>query len=116
MRAEIVQQKKTTNDILADKRFYKRFRKNNLVKMVLGKNEILGNLEDMSMIGASISSREEILLGERVKFMSPMLSVAIEADVIRKDLVEEKYKYGLMFHNLSDAAVAEILNKIASAD
>lgn len=48
--------------------------------------------------------------------MSPMLSTAIEADVIRKDLIEEKYKYGLVFHDLSDAAIAEILNKIASAD
>ncbi|EKR62686.1 type IV pilus assembly protein PilZ [Leptospira weilii str. 2006001853] len=116
MQIEMGQQKKVTIDAFADKRFYKRFRKDNLVKMVLGKNEILGNLEDMSVIGASISSREEILLGERVKFMSPLLSVEIEADIIRKDLVQEKYKYGLVFHDLSDAVIAEILNKIVSAD
>lgn len=116
MQIEMGQQKKVAIDVFTDKRFYKRFRKNNLVKMVFGKNEILGNLEDMSMIGASISSREEILLGERVKFMSPLLSTEIEADIIRKDLVQETYKYGLMFHDLSDAVIAEILNKIASAD
>lgn len=116
MQIEMGQQKKVAIDVFTDKRFYKRFRKNNLVKMVFGKNEILGNLEDMSMIGASISSREEIFLGERVKFMSPLLSTEIEADIIRKDLVQETYKYGLMFHDLSDAVIAEILNKIASAD
>ncbi|MCG6166357.1 PilZ domain-containing protein [Leptospira sp. FAT2] len=116
MHTEMGQQKKNASDALDDKRFYKRFQKNNLVKMVLGKNEILGNLEDISMIGASISSREEILLGERVKFMSPILSVEIEADIIRRDLVQEKYKYGLVFHDLSDAAIVEILNKIASTD
>ncbi|TGK28117.1 PilZ domain-containing protein [Leptospira gomenensis] len=117
MQTEMGKQKKKDSDSSADKRFYKRFRKkNNLVKMVLGKNEILGNLEDISMIGASISSREEILLGQRVKFMSPILSVEIEADVIRRDLVQETYKYGLVFHDLSDAAIVEILNKIASAD
>ncbi|AXX14290.1 PilZ domain-containing protein [Leptospira borgpetersenii] len=115
MQIEMGQQKKVAIDVFTDKRFYKRFRKNNLIKMVLGKNEILGNLEDMSMIGASISSREEILLGERVKFMSPLFSVEIEADVIRKDLVQEKYKYGLVFHDLPDFVIAEILNKIASA-
>ncbi|EMJ98048.1 type IV pilus assembly protein PilZ [Leptospira alstonii serovar Pingchang str. 80-412] len=86
------------------------------MKVVLGKNEILGNLEDMSMIGASISSREEILLGQRVKLMSPMFFAEIEADIIRKDLIHEKYKYGLLFYDLSDAVIAEILNKIASAD
>ncbi|EMY77416.1 type IV pilus assembly protein PilZ [Leptospira weilii serovar Ranarum str. ICFT] len=116
MQTDIGQQKRSTNDIFADKRFYKRFRKNNLVKMLLGKNEILGNLEDMSMIGASISSREEILLGERVKFISPMFSTQIEADIVRKDVIHEKYKYGLLFHDLSDAVIAEILNKIASVD
>ncbi|PJZ62820.1 PilZ domain-containing protein [Leptospira adleri] len=116
MQTEMGQQKKTASDPLSDKRFYKRFRKNNLVKMILGKNEILGNLEDISMIGASISSREEMLLGQRVRFMSPMLSVEIEADIIRRDLVQETYKYGLVFHDLSDAAIVEILNKIASFD
>lgn len=84
--------------------------------MILGKNEILGNLEDISMIGASISSREEMLLGQRVRFMSPMLSMEIEADIIRRDLVQETYKYGLVFHDLSDAAIVEILNKIASVE
>ncbi|WP_036040550.1 PilZ domain-containing protein [Leptospira alstonii] len=116
MQTDIGQQKRSTSDTFADKRFYKRFQKNNLVKVVLGKNEILGNLEDMSMIGASISSREEILLGQRVKLMSPMFFAEIEADIIRKDLIHEKYKYGLLFYDLSDAVIAEILNKIASAD
>ncbi|XDD50361.1 PilZ domain-containing protein [Leptospira sp. WS92.C1] len=112
MRTEIGQQKKTASDDLDDKRFYKRFRKNNLVKMILGKNEVLGNLEDISMIGASISSREEILLGERIKFMSPLFSIEIEADIIRRDLIQERYKYGLVFHDLSDDAIVEILNNI----
>ncbi|PJZ71116.1 pilus assembly protein PilZ [Leptospira perolatii] len=101
-------------ELLSDKRFYKRFRKDNPVRF-FGQSEWReGVLLDISMMGASVLSDEEWSLGEKIRIMSPMFQCELLGEVIRMNQVDEGKRYALIFHDMTDAAILEILNKIAT--
>lgn len=99
--------------LFADKRYYIRFRKDNRVKLFKEGEWAEGLLLDISMMGASIEANQGYEMGTKLKLMSPMFNCEIQAEVIRKSESDSGYRYALVFHDLNDAALLEILNKIA---
>ncbi|MFB5650774.1 PilZ domain-containing protein [Leptospira wolffii] len=99
--------------LFADKRYYVRFRKDNRVKLFEAGEWAEGILLDISMMGASVLSEKEWNAGGRLTLMSPMFTCEIQGDIIRKTKMDEGFRYAVIFHDLCDAAVLEILNKIA---
>ncbi|EQA34804.1 type IV pilus assembly protein PilZ [Leptospira inadai serovar Lyme str. 10] len=100
-------------DALADKRFYIRFRKENKVRISQGEEWLDGVLIDISMMGVSLFSGRDWPIGSRLKIMSQLFSCQLDAEIIRKDELRTGNRYALVFHDLSDSAIIEILNKIA---
>lgn len=105
--------KKVTPDLPTDQRFYTRFRKDSQVKLFEGGNWSEGILVDISMIGASILSDENWSPGKKITIMSPMFTCEIPGEVIRKTVSDTGQRYAIVFHDLCDSSVLEILNKIA---
>ncbi|WP_243401940.1 PilZ domain-containing protein [Leptospira haakeii] len=106
--------RKVVPDSLTDKRFYTRFRKDNRVKLFEGGNWSEGILVDISMIGASILSNEDWSPGKKITIMSPMFTCEIPGEVIRKTVSDMGQRYAIVFHDLCDSSILEILNKIAN--
>ncbi|TGK09163.1 PilZ domain-containing protein [Leptospira selangorensis] len=104
---------KVTPDLPADQRFYTRFRKDSRVKLFEGGNWSEGILVDISMIGASILSDMDWSPGKKIMIMSPMFTCEIPGEVIRKTVSDMGQRYAIVFHDLCDSGILEILNKIA---
>ncbi len=100
-------------DLFADKRFYKRFRKDNRVKLFEDGKSDEAVLLDISMMGASIWSEKEWGQGAKLTLMSPMFTCEIKGEIIRRTEFENGFRYAIVFHDLNDSTVLEILNKIA---
>ncbi|TGL62925.1 PilZ domain-containing protein [Leptospira sarikeiensis] len=96
-----------------DKRFYIRFRKDNRVKLFKEGDWSEGVLIDISMMGASIITDQVWDAGAKITIMSPMFTCEIKAEVIRRTETDIGNRYALVFHDLCDASILEILNKIA---
>ncbi|TGK07210.1 PilZ domain-containing protein [Leptospira semungkisensis] len=97
----------------ADKRFYIRFRKDNRVRLFDKGQWSEGTLLDISMMGASIHSDQEWEAGSKITIMSPMFTCEIEGEIIRRSRSANGYRYALVFHDLCEDSILEILNKIA---
>ncbi|TGK21076.1 PilZ domain-containing protein [Leptospira fluminis] len=99
-------------DCMRDKRFYIRFRRQNRVRVFYGGECIEGDLIDISMIGISLVSGGVWEIGSHLKIMSSMFSCQLEAEVIRKEEMPNGTRYALVFGELTDDFIIEILNKI----
>lgn len=93
---------------MEDNRLFKRFKKNNLIKLRANEKEFFGNLEDISMMGCSISTETKLTVGENIVLESYFFKSKLSLEVIRLNQDGEKNKYGLVFKDLSESEVKEI--------
>ncbi|MBE7412702.1 MAG: PilZ domain-containing protein [Leptospiraceae bacterium] len=95
-----------------DNRLFKRFKKNNLIKLCVSDKEFFGNLEDISMMGCSIKTENKLQIGEDIVLESYFFSEKLPCEVLRLNQDGEENKYGLRFNNLSENIVKEIYDLI----
>jgi len=95
---------------MEDNRLFKRFKKNNLIKLRAGDKEFFGNLEDISMMGCSIKTETSLNVGQEIFIESYFFSATLPAEVLRLNQDDEANKYGLRFKELSEDVVKEIYN------
>ena len=95
---------------MEDNRLFKRFKKNNLIKLCANEKDFFGNLDDISMMGCSVTTETKLELNQEIFIESYFFTSKLPAQVLRLNQDNESNKYGLVFKELSENSVKEIYN------
>ena len=101
---------------MEDNRLFKRFKKNNLIKLCANGKDFFGNLEDISMMGCSVTTDTKLSIGEEIFIESYFFKTKLFAEVLRLNQDNELNKYGLVFKELSESEVKEIYQLLTAQD